>query len=134
MPSSGSRHSALGILWVLYGVICLAKAAWIAVYSGTLTLMWGAIITRVANPFFWMNMFHIWLTGFVVILVLTGIFSFLAALSLLRGTAFGNPLALVASVLATITNPLGIPLGVYTMVVTVPRPAVESRANYASAA
>lgn len=133
MPSDSSRQSALGILWAIYGVICIVKAAWIVVYSSTLTLMWGAIINRVADPFFWMNMFHIWLIGAVVVLILAAIFSFLVAVSLMQSRGTARALTLVASILAIITGPLGIALGTYTMIVTVPR-ANGTRANYAAAA
>jgi hypothetical protein len=133
MQTNGSRHPTLGILWVIYGVICIVKAAWIVVYSATLTLMWGAILNRVADPFFWMNLFHIWLIGAVVVLILTAIFSFLAAVTLMQNRVAGA-LTLVASVLAIITGPLGIALGAYTMVVTLARPADQTRTNFASAA
>jgi hypothetical protein len=134
MQTTGSRYGTLGILWVLYGIICIGKSAWIAVYNTTLTLMWGAIINRVADPFFWMSAFHIWLVGAAVVLVLAAIFSFLAAASLMRGRGNGGALALIASVLAILTGPLGVALGAYTMVVTIPRSTDPSRADYASAA
>jgi len=41
MPTANSRRSTLRILWVLYGILCISNAAWIVVYSSTLTLMWG---------------------------------------------------------------------------------------------
>ncbi len=133
MHTNRSGHGTLGVLWLIYGVICLAKSAWIVVYTATLTLMWGAIITRVADPFFWMNAFHIWLIGAVILLVLAGIFSFVAGASLMRGGS-GRAFTLVASILAILTGPLGIALGAYTMAVTVPRDIADTRANYASAA
>lgn len=96
--------------------------------------MWGAIINRVTDPFFWMSAFHIWLAGAVVVLVLAAICSFLAAASLMRSRGTGHRLTRIASVLAILTGPLGIALGAYTMVVTVPRSVDQSRTNYASAA
>lgn len=133
MQGNSSRQSTLGILWVIYGVICIVKAAWIVVYSGTLTLMWGALLNRVADPFFWMNMFHVWLIGAVIVLILTAIFSFLATISLMQSRGAARALTLVACILAIITGPLGIALGTYTMIVTTTR-ANETRANFASAA
>ena len=133
MQTNGSRQSTLGILWVIYGVVCIVKAAWVVVYTGTLTLMWGALLNRVADPFFWMNMFHIWLIGAVVVLILAAIFSFLAALSLMQSRGSGRALLLVASILAIITGPLGVALGTYTMIVTTTR-ATETRASFAPAA
>ena len=132
MPTANSRRSTLRILWALYGILCLAKAAWIVVYSSTLTLMWGAIINRVADPFFWMNAFHVWLVCGAVALILAALFSFAVTVS----PAFdrSSAIPLVASVLAIISGPLGIALGAYTMAVTLPRHADPARANYASAA
>jgi hypothetical protein len=132
MQTNSSRQGTLGVLWFIYGVLCLAQAAWIVVYTSTLTLMWGAIINRVADPFFWMNAFHIWLIGAVIVLVLAGIFSFVAGAALMNGS--GRAFALIASILAILTGPLGVALGTYTMVVTVPRVFTDARANYASAA
>jgi hypothetical protein len=130
--NNSSRQGTLGVLWLIYGVICLAKAAWILVYTATLTLMWGAIITHVADPFFLMDAFHAWLIGAVIVLVLAGIFAFIAGAALMGSS--GRAFALVASILAILTGPLGIALGTYTMVVTVPRTAADTRATFASAA
>jgi len=134
MQTIGSRQSTLGILWAIYGILCIVRAAWIVVYSATLTLMWGAIINRVADPFFWMNMFHIWLIGAVVVLILAAIFSFLAAVSLMQTRGAGRLVTLVACVLGIVTGPLGIALGVYTMAVPLARSADQSHTNHASAA
>ena len=134
METRNDRRNGLSALWMVYGVICIAKAAWIVVYSATLTLMWGAIINHVANPFFWMSAFHIWLTGAFIVLAFTALFSFLAAVALRGARAKGRAWTLVASVLAILTGPLGIALGAYTMVVTEARPAGTTSANYASAA
>jgi hypothetical protein len=134
MQTNSSRRGTLGVLWLVYGVICLAKAAWIVVYTSTLTLMWGAIITRVADPFFWMDAFHVWLIGAVVLLVLTGILAFIAGATLIRSRVPGPALPLVASILAILTGPLGIALGTYTMVAAVQPAVSETRSPYASAA
>jgi len=134
MQTTGSRYGTLGFLWVVYVITCIGKVAWIAVYNTTLTLMWGALINRVADPFFWMSAFHIWLVGAMAVLVLAAIFSFLAAASLMHRRRNGGPLALIASVLAILTGPLGVALGAYTMVVTIRRSTDQSRADYASAA
>src|ERR1700721_360319 len=100
MQTNSSRQGTLGVLWLIYGVICLAKAAWMVVYTSTLTLMWGAIITRVADPFFWMNAFHIWLIGAVIVLVLTGILAFIAGFALMQSRMSGPGWPVIARVLA----------------------------------
>ncbi len=93
----------------------------ILVYSTTLTLMWGAIITRVPNPFALMSFFHVFLTFALVLNIVAGIFALLAAIALLGGSGSSRILALVASFFALINGPLGIALGAFTLVVFVPR-------------
>jgi hypothetical protein len=134
MQSSNSRQGTLGILWVVYGVICIVKAAWIVINGATLTLMWGAMLNRVANPFFWMSMFHFAMLAAVILAIVTAIFSFLAGIALMQGGRSGRMLALVASFLGLITGPLGIALGVFTIVIMLPQPAGQTRAGFASAA
>jgi hypothetical protein len=120
------RYGTLGVLWAVYSILRFAGAAFIVVYEGTLTVMWGAIITRVANPFALMSLFHIFLIFAVVLNIIAGIFSLLAAIALLGRTGSARTLALVASFFALINGPLGIALGAYTLVIFVPRGASSS--------
>jgi|HubBroStandDraft_6_1064221.scaffolds.fasta_scaffold122994_2 hypothetical protein len=134
MRTNTSRFATLGLLWIIYGVLCIAKAAWIVINGPTLTLMWGALLNRVANPFFWMSMFHFAMLAVVVLAVVTALFSFLAAIALMQAGASSRTLALIASFLGLISGPLGIALGVYTMVVMVPQSVGQTRADFVSAA
>jgi hypothetical protein len=134
MHADNTRSGTLGILWVIYGVILIVKAVLIIVEWDTLTLMWGALLNRVANPYFWMNAFHTWLWGAVVLLIITAIFSLLAAMALMQRDRSSRVLPLVASFLAIITGPLGIALGVYTLIVVLAQPSGLTRSNFASAA
>jgi hypothetical protein len=63
--SWGSRSSTLGILWALYGISRLIIALVLVVFSATATLMFGALLSRVPNPFALMSDFHL-LTLFVL--------------------------------------------------------------------
>jgi hypothetical protein len=117
METKTSRYGTLGVLWAIYGVICALKAAWIVINGATLTLMFGALLNRVANPLFWMNLYHFAIVGAVALAIVTAIFSFLAAMALLQGAQSGRTLSLVAAFLGLISGPLGIALGVYTLVV-----------------
>lgn len=121
MTDQGGTYRTFGVLWLLYAILRFAGAAFILVYSTTLTLMWGAIITRVPNPFALMSFFHVFLTFALVLNVVAGIFALLAAIALLGRTSSSRTLALVASFFALIDGPLGIALGAYTLVVFVPR-------------
>ena len=126
MNDSSGTHGTLGVLWLLYAILRFAGAAFIVVYEGMLTVMWGAIITRVANPFALMSLFHFFLIFAVVLNIVAGIFSLLAAIALLGRTGSARTLALVASFFGLTNGPLGIALGAYTLVVFVPRGSSSS--------
>jgi hypothetical protein len=116
----------LGILWVLYGMLRLAGALGIFFYSGTLTLMWGALLTRVPNPFTLMDLFHGFLLFAILLGIVAGVVSIIAGLNLIsRGTLARN-LGLVAAFFGLINGPLGIALGAYTLVVLVPATAARN--------
>lgn len=123
---SSSTHGTFGVLWLLYGILRFAGAAFILVYSGTLTVMWGAIITRVPNPDALMSLFHFFLFFAVVLNIIAGIVSLLAAIALLGRTGSARTLSLVASFFGLTNGPLGIALGAYTLFVFVPRASPSS--------
>jgi hypothetical protein len=55
-----ARHlRILGICWLLYGILRIVTAVWLALFSSTATLMFGALLNRVPDPFSLMNIFHI---------------------------------------------------------------------------
>jgi D-alanyl-lipoteichoic acid acyltransferase DltB (MBOAT superfamily) len=134
MQTSNSRQGTLGILWIVYGLTCVVRTAWVLINSATLTLMWGALLNRVANPFFWMSLFHFALLAAVVLMIVTAIISFVAGVALTQGGSSSRTLALAASFFGLITGPLGIALGVFTLVIMIPQPARQLRADSASAA
>ena len=56
--SSNDRFRTLGGLWIVYGIIRLIMAAFLIIFSDTATLMFGALLNRVPNPFALMTDFH----------------------------------------------------------------------------
>jgi fumarate reductase subunit D len=134
MSTNDSRFGTLALMWFIYGVVCVTKAAWIVINGPTLTLMWGALLNRVANPFLWMSLFHFAMLAAVVLAVVAALFSFLASIALMQRGSSSRTLALVASFLGLITGPLGIALGVYTLIVMLPQPVGQTRSGFASAA
>jgi uncharacterized membrane protein len=110
----------LGILWILYGLLRLAGALVVFLCSPTLTVMWGALLTRVPNPFTLMDLFHVFLIVVIILGIVAGIVSILAGLALMSGGPSARRLGLLAAFLALISAPLGIALGAYTLVVLVP--------------
>ena len=126
MKAENDRHPTLGTLWLLYGVLTLAAAGWIVVYNRTLTLMWGAIVNHVADPLTWMALFHLFLVATVVMALISGAFSLLAAFALFQGTAASRRWGLIAAALALLGPPPGIALGAFTAVALFPLRGQES--------
>lgn len=113
--NSGGAYRTLGVLWLFYGIFRIAGAAAVVIWSGTLTVMWGAIITRVPDPFTLMTMFHVFWVFFVILGVVAGIISLLAGAALLSRGESARTLALVASFFGLTNGPLGIALGAFTL-------------------
>ena len=116
--AEGSRGNwgMLGALWVVYGAIRFVVVAVMVVYSGTATVMFGALLNRVPDPMTLMNLFHIFYTVGIVVAGLSGLFAILAGLSMLVGKSAARGLGLVASLLSVSDVPLGTTLGTYTMI------------------
>ena len=123
---SGGTYGTLGVLWALYAILRFAGAAFIVVYEGMLTVMWGAIITRVASPFALMSLFHFFLVFAIVLNIVAGIVSLFAAIALLGRSGSARKLALVESFFGLTNGPLGIALGAYTLVICFPRGSSSS--------
>jgi hypothetical protein len=113
----------LGILWVLYGVLRLVGALGLFLYNGTLTLMWGALLSRVPNPFTLMDLFHGFLIFAIILGIVAGVLSIIAGLGLMSSGTSARTLGLVAAFFGLTNGPLGIALGAYTLVVLVPEGA-----------
>lgn len=112
-----SHLRILGICWVLYGIVRLVTAVWLALFSNTATVMFGALLNRVPDPFTMMNIFHFIYGLLVVISAACGILGVLAGLALLAGKRSGRILAIIAAFLSLSSVPLGTTLGIYTLIV-----------------
>ena len=101
----------LGMLWILYGLLRLVGALGAFLYSGTLTLMWGALLNRVPNPFALMGLFHVFLIFVIILGIVAGVVSIIAGLALMSGGQSARTLGLVAAFFGLTNGPLGIALG-----------------------
>lgn len=110
----------LGILWGIYGILMIAAGAWMIVYNRMLTVMWGAIISRVGDPFAWMNLFHMFLVMTVVMAFVSAAFSLLAAFTLMGGARSSRTLGLIAAAFGMLGTPPGVALGVFTVAALYP--------------
>jgi hypothetical protein len=108
--------AVLGVLWIVYGIIRLGMAVWLAAFTPTATVMFGALLTRVPDPFTLMSAFHFLYLVVVVWSALCGVFGILAGLALLAGQRSASALVLVAAFLSLSELPLGTTLGIYTLI------------------
>lgn len=122
--SSNSHDHArtLGICWIIYGIIRLVMALWLFVFNGTATVMFGALLNRVPDPFTMMSEFHIIYVAIIVLSVLCGVLGIVGGLAMMGGARSGRSTIILAALLSLSEIPLGITLGVYTLVVLLPRP------------
>jgi hypothetical protein len=119
----------MGSCWIVYGVIRLIVAVCLVVYSGTATVMFGALLNRVPDPFTLMTDFHVIYTLLIALSAVCGILGIVAGLALLAGNRVRRTLALIAAFLSLSDIPLGTTLGIYTLVVLLPTGA--GSASYA---
>ena len=122
---SGHRR-ILAVCWIVYGILRLIIAIYLVLFSGTATVMFGALLGRVPNPFALMGDFHVVYAGIVVLTVLSGLFGLLAGLALLADQRPARTLALLAAFLSVSEIPFGTTLGIYTLIVLLPSRGVSS--------
>jgi hypothetical protein len=122
---SGNRR-ILGVCWLGYGIFRLIMGICLFLFSGTATVMFGALLGRVPDPFALMGDFHIIYAGFLVLTVLCGLFGVLAGLALLANQRPARTLALLAAFLSISEIPFGTTLGIYTLIVLLPLAGVSS--------
>jgi hypothetical protein len=126
MPTNHSPEVAftsakfLGFAWIVYGIARILLALWLMAFEPTAKVMFGALLSRVANPYAMMDHFHIVYFAIVVLSLVCGALGVLAGLALLTGASVGRALALSAAFLSLPEMPLGLMLGVYTIVRLLP--------------
>jgi len=116
---SGHRR-ILSFCWVVYGILRLIMGIWLILFSGTATVMFGALLGRVPNPFALMGDFHVVYAATIVLSFLCGLFGVLASFALLANQRQARTLALLAAFLSIAEIPFGTTLGIYTLVVLLP--------------
>jgi hypothetical protein len=121
-----SHRRLLGFCWIAYGVLRVILGIWLVLFSGTSTVMFGALLNRVANPFALMADFHLIYIGLVVLSLLCGLIGTLAGLALLANQRSAHVLALLAAFLSVSEIPFGTTLGIYTLIVLLPSRVVSS--------
>jgi hypothetical protein len=113
------NSSTLGALWLVYAILRLLAVILLILYTGTATVMFGALLTRVPDPYTLMTTFHVLYIAAILVTALSGVFGLFAGLALLAGKS-SRKLSLVAAFLSLSDLPLGTTLGIYTLIVFLP--------------
>jgi hypothetical protein len=117
--ATGPRQP-LGVCWIIYGIARILYAIWLLGFQGTAKLMFGSLLSRVPNPFALMDTFHLFYAATILFSIVCGGLGILAGLALLTGWSSARALALWAGFLSLSELPLGLMLGVYTIVKLLP--------------
>jgi len=113
------NSSTLGALWIVYAILRLIAVILLVLYTGTATVMFGALLTRVPDPYTLMTTFHILYIAAIIVTALSGLFGLFAGLALIAGKS-ARTLSLVAAFLSLSDLPLGTTLGIYTLIFFLP--------------
>jgi hypothetical protein len=120
VPAQNLRHLTLGLCWIVYGILRLIAGIWLIVFTPTATVMFGALLNRVADPFPLMTAFHFFYSCAIILSAIAGVVGLIAGLMLVAGNKSGRLLAIMAAVLSVSNLPVGTTLGIYTLVVFLP--------------
>jgi uncharacterized membrane protein len=112
-----ANSTTLGALWIAYAILRLVAVILLVLYAGTATVMFGALLTRVADFVTFMAIFHVLYIAAIIVTALSAVFGLLAGLALLSGKS-ARSLSLLAAFLSVHDLPLGTTLGIYTLIVT----------------
>jgi hypothetical protein len=107
----------LGACWIVYGVIRVCLGVALVVFMPTATVMFGALLSRVPNPYWLMDLFHFIYALAIVISIVCGLLGIAGGVASMGSGRAGRGMLIVASLLALSEIPVGIALGVYTLIV-----------------
>ena len=111
----------LGLAWIVYGVYRLAITVWLIAFTTTATLMFGALLTRVPDPYSLMTAFHILYSVAIVWSGVSAVLGIVAGLAMMASQSAARILVVAAAFLALPELPFGVMLGVYTLTHVAPR-------------
>lgn len=109
----------LGICWTLYGLYRVCMGVLALLLAPTATVMFGALLSRVPDPFTLMGTFHALYMGWIGLSFVCGALGFLGGLAVTRKARDGRTLLLGASFFSLSDLPVGIALSVYTLIVLI---------------
>src|SRR5215475_14865731 len=97
----------VGICWIAYGALRLLMAVAAMLFAPTATVMFGALLGRVPDPYSLMAVFHAVYVCWAALCVVCGILGLLVGFSLVGGGGRGRDLLVLASLLSLSDLPVG---------------------------
>jgi hypothetical protein len=116
----------LGACWIAYGAFRICVGVAMMLFLPTATVMFGALLGRVADPYTLMGAFHVWYVLVIVLSLVCGLLGIAGGLATQRHLKAGRDLLIVSSLLALMDLTLGVALGVYTLIVLLPAGQMKS--------
>jgi vacuolar-type H+-ATPase subunit I/STV1 len=113
-------RQSLGVCWIVYGIFRLILGICLIVYTGTATVMFGALLGRVPDAFSLMAEFHVFYAAIVVLSFVCGLIGLFAGLALVAKQGSGRKLVLAAAILSVSDLPFGTTLGIFTLIALLP--------------
>jgi hypothetical protein len=117
---------SLGICWIVYGILRVCCGVAQILFAPTATVMFGALLGRVPDPYLLMGLFHVAYVMAILVSFACGILGIFGGLAIAGTGRGGRGLLIAASLLALSELPLGIALGVYTLILLLPARRAEA--------
>ncbi len=118
--SLGGQRQTLGVCWIVYGIFRVILGICLFVYTGTATVMFGALLGRVPDALDLMGGFHVIYAVIIVLSFVCGLFGLSAGLALLANQGAARKLAMTAAILSVCDLPFGTTLGIITLIALLP--------------
>ena len=118
--NAATSRGTLGVCWVVYGILRIVMAVILALSSGTASVMFGALLVRVADPYSLMSLFHFTYLFIILLSGIAGVVGIVAGLALMSGGGYARNVALLAAILSVSEIPFGTTLGIFTLVALLP--------------
>lgn len=109
----------LGICWIFCGLYRVCMGVLALLLAPTATVMFGALLSRVPDPFTLMGTFHALYMGWIGLSFVCGALGILGGLAVTRKVRDGRTLLLAVSFFSLSDLPVGIALSVYTLIVLI---------------
>jgi hypothetical protein len=115
-PYSVRPFRILGICWLIYGALAIIFGFWLVAFQNNATMMFGALLSRVSDPFTLMDEFHVLYGAAIVLAAVCGVLGILAGWALLANLRVARIVVVAAAIVSLPRMPLGTALGIFSLI------------------